>query len=455
MNYLLGSAPCVPRLDLMVVTSHSLSAKRAHLALVMQLPSTRHHDDTIGECMPRLPNSLLRRARNIDPLLLLLLRPCRDLESARNELRWLREYAAKIRTPRPQGSLTVPPTLYDLCRSRATGRPLQYIVGDQPFGELSILCRPGVLIPRYQCTRYLEIRAKALRPETENYTTHLANLLVKNASALTRSPNDQRFRILDLCSGTGCISLLLYARLAPYIPHLRVTGYDIEPKAIALAIRNLKRNVSLGNLPQKASWQVRYRTLDITQPPLGFKAKGDIIISNPPYILPANFSTKISRSVRAFEPRKALVSCPPSVGHDSESEADFFHSHVLKHSTRVRTGLLLMEVGDHAQAERIVPKVGQGYPSNIQAGKKRSARAFEGGELWSDNLDKTPLNDLKVDWRAKDEESASLKKSLAPEECLSREEPGPGVSAHPGSVNTRVVVLWKARGREWLGRTEG
>ncbi|KAL9102248.1 MAG: hypothetical protein Q9163_002584 [Psora crenata] len=39
--------------------------------------------------MPRLSNSLLRRARALDPLLPLLLRACRDLDSAKNELRWL------------------------------------------------------------------------------------------------------------------------------------------------------------------------------------------------------------------------------------------------------------------------------------------------------------------------------------------------------------------------------
>ncbi len=35
------------------------------------------------------------------------------------------------------------------CAMRRQGRPLQYIIGDQPFGDVDILCRPGVLIPRY------------------------------------------------------------------------------------------------------------------------------------------------------------------------------------------------------------------------------------------------------------------------------------------------------------------
>jgi methylase of polypeptide subunit release factors len=35
-----------------------------------------------------------------------------------------------------------------MCLMRSTGYPLQYILGNQPFGDLEILCRRGVLIPR-------------------------------------------------------------------------------------------------------------------------------------------------------------------------------------------------------------------------------------------------------------------------------------------------------------------
>lgn len=35
-----------------------------------------------------------------------------------------------------------------MVRQRERGMPLQYILGSEPFGDLDILCRPGVLIPR-------------------------------------------------------------------------------------------------------------------------------------------------------------------------------------------------------------------------------------------------------------------------------------------------------------------
>jgi len=104
--------------------------------------------------MPRLSNALLRHARTINPLLALLLRPCRDLPSAHNELRWLREHVNERLVRRFGDEKDVPEQLrrrcvVNLCRQRATGVPLQYLLGSQPFGDLDVLCRKGVLIPRY------------------------------------------------------------------------------------------------------------------------------------------------------------------------------------------------------------------------------------------------------------------------------------------------------------------
>ena len=89
--------------------------------------------------MPRLSPSYLRRAHSLSPLLPLLLRSCRDLPTARNELRWLREHV--LAGPCSK-------SLYELCVERSKGKPLQYILGNQPFGDINVLCEPGVLIPR-------------------------------------------------------------------------------------------------------------------------------------------------------------------------------------------------------------------------------------------------------------------------------------------------------------------
>ncbi len=101
--------------------------------------------------MPRIPTSLLRKAYSIDPLLPGLLAPCRDLLVAQTELRWLREHVEKI-APVHQaraGKVARDAFLRQLVKERSTGKPLQYLLGTEFFGELEIVCRPGVLIPRY------------------------------------------------------------------------------------------------------------------------------------------------------------------------------------------------------------------------------------------------------------------------------------------------------------------
>ena len=97
--------------------------------------------------MPRIPPTLLRHARRIDRLLPPLLLVCRDLQSSRNELRWLGEHAAEVASKHADIS-NERHLLRQYADRRAKGEPLQYILGTEFFGDLEIKCRPGVLIPR-------------------------------------------------------------------------------------------------------------------------------------------------------------------------------------------------------------------------------------------------------------------------------------------------------------------
>ena len=107
--------------------------------------------------MPRIPNSLLRKARAIDPYLPPLLAPCRDLPAAQNELRWLREHVDNVAEARRARGNTLAKgfLLRQLIHDRAAGKPLQYILGSEHFGDMEIQCRPGVLIPRWVATATL------------------------------------------------------------------------------------------------------------------------------------------------------------------------------------------------------------------------------------------------------------------------------------------------------------
>jgi release factor glutamine methyltransferase len=129
----------------------------------------------------------------------------------------------------------------------ATRKPLQYLLGTVPFCGLSITVRPPTLIPR---------------PETEEWVTWLLDQLAPVAN--------QSLRVLDLCTGSGCIALAL----AKGLTNAQVTGVDIAPTAVALARENaLKNNLHNVNFVCADLWAGL---------PVG--ECYDLIVANPPYI---------------------------------------------------------------------------------------------------------------------------------------------------------------------------
>lgn len=103
------------------------------------------------QSMPRLGTRDIIKAYRLHKLLPLLLKECRSINLAQNELRWLSEAVVDKRSKlqRTWPKLPYRTILGSVCRARSRGMPLQYILGDQPFGDLEILCERGVLIPRF------------------------------------------------------------------------------------------------------------------------------------------------------------------------------------------------------------------------------------------------------------------------------------------------------------------
>ncbi|KAJ5033328.1 uncharacterized protein L3040_008446 [Drepanopeziza brunnea f. sp. 'multigermtubi'] len=330
--------------------------------------------------MPRFPPSLVRHAYNKSPLLPLVLQGARTLDSAINELRWLREHVQTLKPANAQQSRKL---LFEFCKRRSRAEPLQYILGSQPFGDLDLKCRPGVLIPR---------------PETESYTAYLAKLLNQDQlhPDLVQSSRGQTterpLRILDLCSGSGCISLLLHSLLHPKFPHLHVWGLDKSRVAVTLARENLARNVAAGNIDPVAildddthSPQVQFgranvfRNAELSRLPQEF----DLIVSNPPYVSEQQYNTSTTRSVRNFEPRRALVPTVPSDFNyalertDTASE-DAFYLRLVSLHLMYQSSVLLTEVGDAAQAARVAELMLKSGPP-IQNGSRQHRV-----EIWRD-----------------------------------------------------------------------
>ncbi|TFY58139.1 hypothetical protein EVG20_g8272, partial [Dentipellis fragilis] len=225
-------------------------------------------------------------------------------ESAHMELKWMQQAVASADSARSPAV----PDLSTMVARRTTGEPLQYILGTQPFGPLHLRCRPPVLIPR---------------PETEDWALRLSE-------AVAPSPS-QPVRALDLCTGSGCIPLLLCARWAS--GSVRAVAVDHSQAALQLASDNAEacgvpvRLLEGSNEDEDKDANVdearggngndgeNTNTLtllhaDVLDPgrllaKLPFR-RFDIVTANPPYITRAAYAA-LPPSVRDFEDRTALL----------------------------------------------------------------------------------------------------------------------------------------------------
>ncbi|KAM3514972.1 hypothetical protein MY11210_001450 [Beauveria gryllotalpidicola] len=287
--------------------------------------------------MPRTPPWLFRQAKKHSPHAATLLLACKSLPLALNELRWIREYVDLNTRPAQREQ-----RLHALCRQRGQGIPLQYVLKSQPFGPLDIKCKPGVLVPR---------------PETEAYTYHIAN----EVKRLRRRDGLQELRVLDLCTGTGCIPLLLFSLLQASFKSLQVQGVDVSAKAVQLARENLAANTSLGHLKIASSQQKVHITQGDIFSDLDMEnilsTKWDVLTSNPPYISLDVWNSgrgQLGHSVRKFEPALALVPGAHLKPPPEWQSSDVFYARLLDVAYHVKPKLLLLEIGDEPQALRVV-----------------------------------------------------------------------------------------------------
>ena len=182
------------------------------------------------------------------------------------------------------------------------GEPLAYILGEWEFYGLKLFVTPDVLIPRDDTVAVTEI---AIR------------------QALFLDPNP---RILDLCTGSGCIGLAIASR----VKDAKVTLADLSREALAVA----KKNVTLHHMTGRVSCV----QADAMADPPSFLGQFDMIVSNPPYIDAKDMQT-LEISVRDFEPHMAL-----SGGEDG---LDFYRSITEKYRQNLKPGgYLCYEFGE-------------------------------------------------------------------------------------------------------------
>ena len=156
----------------------------------------------------------------------------------------------------------------DLIERRLNGEPMAYITGEWEFFGLPLEVTPDVLIPRSDTEVLVE--------------TALRALVGRKMDA----------RILDLCSGSGCIG----CALAHELPAARVVQVDISDAALEIGRRNARRN--------RLNRVIGLRADALKKPPMSI-GSFDLIVSNPPYVPSIEILT-LDGSVRDFEPLGAL-----------------------------------------------------------------------------------------------------------------------------------------------------
>lgn len=157
----------------------------------------------------------------------------------------------------------------DFTARALTGEPLAYILEEWDFYGMTLYVNRDVLIPR-------------------DDTCAVTELAIKRGLYLDQDP-----RILDLCTGSGCIGLAIARR----VKDARVTLADISREALAVA----KKNCAL----QKLTGRTSCVQADALQAPPAFLGEFDMIVSNPPYVR-SDEMPDLQPSVRDFEPSLAL-----------------------------------------------------------------------------------------------------------------------------------------------------
>ncbi|WP_153730356.1 peptide chain release factor N(5)-glutamine methyltransferase [Sporosarcina obsidiansis] len=204
---------------------------------------------------------------------------------------------------------------WDHIKELLTGKPLQYILGEESFYGYSFEVNEHVLIPR---------------PETEElvyYALERANRLFGN----------RPIRVADIGTGSGAIAVAFKKER----PSALVTATDFSEEALQVAERNARRN----------KVEITFLQGDMEEPLV--QNTWDIILSNPPYI--AEFEkTEMSATVFEYEPSSALF---------AEEEGLYFYRRLSERLSSMMNhpSLIGFEIG-YQQGETVQRFLQQAFP---------------------------------------------------------------------------------------------
>lgn len=187
----------------------------------------------------------------------------------------------------------------DCIRRRAAHIPLQHITGEQEFMGYPFCVNEHVLIPRQ---------------DTE--------VLVETALEVCRKEQMGEIRLLDMCTGSGCILLSLLHELKPRT--VTGVGVDLSKEALCVAERNA----------EKLKIDAEFLESDLFE---NVKGTYDVIVSNPPYIRTSVIET-LQEEVKDHDPYLAL---------DGKEDGLYFYRRIIEQAPAYlkKKGWLLFEIG--------------------------------------------------------------------------------------------------------------
>lgn len=169
--------------------------------------------------------------------------------------------------------------LSDYIKRLCAYEPVQHVLGFEWFGGLKIKVNTNVLIPR---------------PETEELVNWIIELEENKVNA-----------IADLCTGSGCIALLL----KKHFKETNIIAVDVSENALSIAQENAELN----------QLNVEFLKQDVLNEV--FTNVVDIVVSNPPYII-AEEAALMHSNVLQYEPHLALFV--------DDSDALFFYKKIIE-----------------------------------------------------------------------------------------------------------------------------
>jgi release factor glutamine methyltransferase len=212
----------------------------------------------------------------------------------------------------------------ELVKRRAMLEPVAYLVGFREFFGLEFEVGAGVFIPR---------------PDTET-------LVVTLLEAAKEMESPQTLRVLDVCTGSGCIPVSIAANC----PRANVTAIELDENVAEVARNNAEKN--------DVADRVEILQGDLFTP-LSADAQFEFIASNPPYVTDEEMD-ELQPDVRFHEPHLAL--------RGGKDGLDIVRRLLVEAPSRLASGgAMLMEIaGEQAETVRqLYAETGEFEPAEI------------------------------------------------------------------------------------------